>query len=464
MRTFVVRARSALLALLLVWPAWPGAQASTLDPAVAKDLLAAYELAENNKHREALNQLNTLMQRRGENMKPFDRASVLQVRGSVKAALEDYRGAVADFEGAIQQNALPPEQNLRLRFNIAQLYFLTENYAKAIENFNQWLLEEPNPSANAFFMLAAAHHYQRSYREARRPIEQALRLAEKPERRYFDLANIVYAELGLANERTVLLNRMIALWPGEVSYWRQLSALHLEQNRQRESFLVLEAAYLAGLISAEGDLISLAQFYAIFNNPHRGANLLEKEMRDGRVARNGKNLELLSQLWSQAREHKKAIPVLREAASISDTGLLSFRLGQALLADEQNAEAEKALEAAIRKGGLSEAHLREAWLLLGNARFNQAGPGDRDQRRKADLAFAEAEKFQATRAQATNWRQYIKAIDDTEARQAALEREQAERLELAAQERLLTACRAQQIARAELSEECRAVLAADRDD
>ncbi|TVS11958.1 MAG: hypothetical protein EA419_06590, partial [Wenzhouxiangella sp.] len=224
----------------------------------------------------------------------------------------------------------------------------------------------------------------------------------------------------------------------------------------------LESAYLAGLIEDESDILVLSQFYSTFNNPYRGARLIEREMEDGRVERSVGNLELLSQLWSQAREHRQAIPVLREAARLSDTGQLSFRLGQALLATEDNERAAAAFEDAIDKGELDDGVLGEAWILLGNARFNQAGPGDRQQRRLADQAFAEAERFPGTRAQARDWRGYIKAIDDTETRQAMLEQEQSERLEAAAQDRFLTACRAQQLAGTTLTDECRRVLEAAR--
>ena len=51
------------------------------------------------------------------------------------------------------------------------------------------------------------------------------------------------------------------------------------------------------------------------------------------------------------------------------------------------------------------------------------------------------------------------AINQTEERQLALEREQAERLEEAARERLLTACRARQLAGSSLSDECKQILA-----
>ncbi len=450
----------AALALLLpiAVQAQQPRQAQSLDPSIARDLLVAYEKLEASNYRDALADLNRLIERRGESMKPFDRASVLQIRGTTYVNLENYPAALRDFEQVVKSEALPPEQISQMRFNIAQLYFLTEKYPEAIRNFTEWIKQAENPSANAYSMLAAAYYYTKDYRNARGAIEQAIRRSSEPERRYYDLANAIYSELSLTRERTLLLERMIALWPKESSYWRQLAALYVEQNRQQESFVTLEAAYLAGLIDAESDLISLAQFYSLFNNPHRGAKLLEKEMAAKRIERNVKNLELLSQLWSQAREHKKAIPVLQEAAKISDSGQLSFRLGQALLADEQHADAQKAFEAAVRKGGLTGTTEQEAWLLLGTARFNQAGPGDRDRRRSADEAFAQAERFPGTRNRASEWRKYIRAIDDTESRQAALEREQNERLAEAAQERLKTACRAQQLARAELSEECAAVI------
>ena len=252
---------------------------------------------------------------------------------------------------------------------------------------------------------------------------------------------------------------MVEIWPDDLSYWRQLSSLYSEQEQQMKAFSALETAYVNGLIDDEDDIVLLAQYYSTFDNPHRGAKLIESEMEDGNVEETVDNLELLSQLWSQAREHKKAIPVLRQAARLSDEGVLSFRLGQSLLADENNEAAEEAFETALDKGGLSDARRAEAWILLGNARFNQAGPGDRDQRVAADEAFAQAEKFGSTRSQASDWRQYITAINRTERRQAELEQEQGERLASAARERLLTGCRAQQLAGTEVSERCREIMA-----
>src|SRR6056297_886939 len=433
----------------------------TLDPRVASDLLEAYELLEEDENQEALEKLNGLINRRGDSMKPFDKASVLQIRGTTHVNLEDMDSALDDFSAAVNLNALPEDQQNRLRFNLAQIYFVNERYQDSIRLFEEWMKADVKVTDTAYFMLGAAYYNLDNYQKALESIQSAVDVSPEPQKRYYNLLNAIYSELGNVDDRTRLLEKMVELWPDTLSYWRQLSSLYLEQGEQLKSFAALETAYINGLVTSGDDIIMLAQYYSTFDNPHRGAQLIEEEMEAGRIERNVENLELLSQLWSQAREHRKAIPVLQEAAEMADTGMLSYRLGQSFLADEQNQRAERAFEDAIEKGGLSDSTLAEAWMLLGNARFNQAGPGDRDQRMLADQAFARATNFSETRSQASDWRQYISAINRTESRQAILEQEQADRMATAAEERLMTSCRAQQLAGQELSERCQRLLSSD---
>lgn len=428
-------------------------QAQSLDPRVARELLGAFEKLQADQDQAALADLNRIMQQRTD-MKPFDRASVLQIRGQAYVNLDRLDLALKDFEAALALNALPEDASLQLRYNVAQLHFQQENYREAIRGLSQWMRATENPGANAWFLLAAALYYENEFAKAREPAERAIQLSETRERRQFDLANMIYAELDMKDRRTRLMNIMVSLWPGELSYWKQLAALYMDQDRSKDALTTLELAYKSNLLDAQADFLSLAQLYSVHDNPHRGAAVLEKAMAAGKVERTVTNLELLSQLLSQAREHRRAIPVLQEAAGMSDTGVLAFRLGQVLLADEKYVEADKALTNAIQKGGLNENQRANAWMLLGTARFNQAGPGDREQRSLADRAFASAAEFGVTRAQATGWRDYIRAINQTEERQAALEAEQAEMLAQAARQREFTACRALQIANRTLSEEC----------
>ncbi len=238
--------------------------------------------------------------------------------------------------------------------------------------------------------------------------------------------NLIYSELSENTKRGPLLEKMINNWPNERSYWVQLSGFYSNTGKDQDAFSVLEVAYRAGLLTKESELVTLVNYYSFFDNPYRGARLMEREMEAGRIARNTKNLTLLSQLWSQSREHKRAIPVLRSAAQSAGTGELYYRLGQVLLADEQYLESERALTSAINKGGLAAEKVGDAWMLLGTARFSRAGPDDCNQRGEARKAFVNAQRYPKSSKQASDWVKYIDAINDTVRRQDQLEWQQNE--------------------------------------
>lgn len=412
----------------------PRRRSETLDPAVAKVLGEVFEL-QNLKPPQlqpALTKLNDLIAAR-PNMKPYDKSTTYQMRGSIKVQLDDYQGALRDFQAALDANGLPPNQNNQLRYFIAQIQFQLENYQAAIQGLNAWIAsaraEGVPVDANAYYLLAAAYTQitPPNWRAAQGPAEQAIaaRTAE-PKKSDHDLLNLIYSELGENSKRGPLLEKMINLWPNERSYWVQLSGFYSQTGKDQDAFSVLEVAYRAGLLTKESELITLVNYYSFFDNPYRGARMMEREMEAGRIARTVKNLTLLSQLWSQAREHKRAIPVLRSAAQASGDGELFYRLGQVLLADEQYAEADRALTQAINKGGLNAQKTGDAWLLIGTARFSAAKPEDCNQRSRARQAFVNAQRYPASSRQAADWVTYIDAITRTLGDQDKLEQSQNE--------------------------------------
>ncbi len=391
----------------------------TLSPRVATALGNVFELMTAEQYPEALTALNQLIAQRGDSMKPFDRGTTFELRGSVKVNLEDYAGALRDFQTALDSGALPASRNNQLRYFIAQLHFQEENFQQAIRGLNQWIQSAQacgeTVDSNAYYLLAAAHTSTSppNHRAALGPAEQAVANAPEPRKSYYDLLNLLYSELGDNAKRAPLLERMVNHWPAEKSYWTQLSGAYSVMNRDREAFSVLEVAYRAGLLKTEAELKTLVQYYSFFENPYRGAKMLEREMAAGNINRTQDNLQLLSQLWSQAREHKKSIPVLREAARNAPDGELFYRLGQVLLADEQYREAQRELERALNRGGMERKDTGDAWLLLGTARFSQAGPEDVEIWDRSIDAFVNAQRYENARAAATNWIAYIRAVKDT---------------------------------------------------
>jgi len=416
-----------------------GGPAKTLDPRVAKELQTVFELMTAEEYQQALAGLNQLIANRGDSMRAFDRATTFELRGSVKANLEDFRGAQRDFQVALDTGELPTNRNNQLRYFIAQLNFQLEDFNAAIRGLNDWIQTaracNQRVDPNAYYLLSAAYVQIQppNYRAALDPAERAVRANEQavandatgnqsPRKSYYDLLNLIYSELNDTAKRGALLEKMVNLWPEQKSYWTQLSGLYSQTNRDRDAFSVLEVAYRAGLLSTESELKTLVQYYSFFNNPYRGAVMLEREMNAGNIERDQENLVLLSQLWSQSREHKRSIPILREAAGQSSEGELSYRLGMVLLADEQYRASQRALEQALRKGRMDRDDTGDAYLLLGTARFSQAGPEDTAIWASARDAFVNAQRYQKSRARASEWIGYIDAVADTYRRQKELER------------------------------------------
>lgn len=393
-----------------------GGASKTLDPRVGAEIQKIYELMQNEQYAEALAGFNNLIANRGDSMKAYDKSTVYELRGSVKVNMENFGGALQDFQTALNANGLPAARNNQLRYFIAQLNFQMERYQTAITGLNQWINNaracNVAVDSNAYYLLAAAYTQisPPNFRAAVRPAEQAIAGMDEPRKGYFDLLNLVYSELNDNAKRTPLLERMVNIWPNERSYWTQLSGAYSVMGKDRDAFSVLEVAYRAGLVKAENELLTLIQYYSFFDNPYRGAVLLEREMNANNIKRNQKNLILLSQLWSQAREHKKSIPILREAAGQSSNGELYYRLGMVLLADEQYAASQRALESALNRGGMDQKDTGDAWLLLGTARFSQAGPEDTRIWASARQAFVNAQRYSNSRRRASDWITYIDAV------------------------------------------------------
>ncbi|NOX96067.1 MAG: hypothetical protein GXP04_13535 [Alphaproteobacteria bacterium] len=406
----------------------------TLATTTATVLGKVFEQMQAEEYQEALVALNDLLAQRGSSMKPYDAATTYELRGSVRANLEDYRGALADFQRALNLNALPSSRNNNLRYYIAQLQVQEEQYQLAITGLNKWIRDaracDTPVDSNAYYLLAAAYTQiiPPNFRAALSPGENAIRVSEldggEPRKGYYDLLNLIYSERGENVKRGDLLETMVNNWPENKGYWVQLSGSHSQAGRDREAFAVLEVAYRAGLVTKESDLLNLIRYYSFFENPYRGARLLEREMTAENIKRTQDNLVLLSQLWSQAREHKKSIPILREAARNSDKGELFYRLGQVLLADEQYSRAQTALESAVNRGGMKRKDTGDAWLLLGTARFNQAGPEDTAIWANARRAFVSAQRYETARARASAWITYIDAVNSTYERGIEIERRQ----------------------------------------
>lgn len=102
---------------------FPGVKEKTqrLDNKVARRLGLVFKKMTARDYEGALEDLDNLLAEERDQLKPFDLATTLELRGSVKASLKDYEGAIADFEDAHALGVLPKARQEQLLIFIEQL-------------------------------------------------------------------------------------------------------------------------------------------------------------------------------------------------------------------------------------------------------------------------------------------------------------------------------------------------------
>ena len=295
-----------------------------------------------------------------------------------------------------------------VKFSIAQLNFADEHYRKAIQLIDEWLVYKCDPPVSVYMLKGQGYYALQDYRNALGQIKIAMEmdtLAGRPikENTYL-LMRSAYFELNdLPNVRNVL-ETLILKFPPKAQYWIQLSAIYSELKQEKNQLAAMEVAYRQGFFDKETHFINLAQLYLYNEVPIKAVKVMEDGFDKKVIKENEKNFDTYSQSLMMAREYKRSIVPLENAAKLSDDGELYIRLAQVNIQLDDHENAIDAIEAALKKGGLKRPGL--AQILLGMSYYNI------DQLGEATKSFRKAAKDKDHRKTATQWINYLRKESD----------------------------------------------------
>lgn len=335
-----------------------------------------------------------------EGTEGYERAIVFQTLGYVYAQQDRFAEAIPAFEEALELNALPQQPQENLLYNTGQLYVISEQYDKAIALLERYIREacEP-PSAEAHVQLAAAYLEKKRFRDALTQVDIAISKAEQPKEQWLQLKLAMHYELKEYSKCADTLVKLITMSPGKEQYWRQLSSILYELERDEQSVAVLALAERQGFLDKESEYRNLMGLYLQTGVPLKAAKLWEKGLDQGIVERTARNLQILADTYIVAREYDEAEKHLKAAAQLSDSGDIYKRLGQIYVEQERWSEAIQALNQAISKG---VDKVGQTQLLLGVASFN-AG-----QKESARAALLAASRYPESEQNARQWLNYMR--------------------------------------------------------
>lgn len=374
--------------------------------AVSKDvydrITKAQDMVDAKDYKGALKTLNNLYN--PDKLTEYEQANVLNYLGFVYYNMDDIQNAIRTYERMVAVPTLEEQMKKQTTYTLAQLYTMEEQYNKALSTLDRWFLLETNPAPDPFILKAQNLYQVQRYNDMIRPIENAIRIAkarQKPVKEdWYVLLNFAYFTLEDYKMVRDIQKILLVSWPKK-RYWFSLAGAFTELGEDENLINAYGAANDQGMLEKESELVTMAQLFMQREVPYKAGQLLEKEMASGRVSKNAKNYRLLSQAWQLSMEDEKAIPALREAARLSDDGVLDIRLGNAYLNTGKYDDCVKSVRAGIRKGGLKSPD--NAHISLGMCLYNVR------QYSAAVKAFETAGKTRRARKTSNQWIKVIRA-------------------------------------------------------
>lgn len=392
--------KSKFVLMLLIWGLVTTpliGRAAAVSPQTFLALDKAEKLLDQKAYQQAIGVLQARL--KAVTNKPLEKALLLRALASAFTARGDYRRAIAYLEQALASDGLSEIQKNQVLRTLGQLYLAENKPRKAMEILKSWLESASETKPDDYLLLAQAYTQLKRYREALRYLNLAISKAPKPKESWIQLRLGLHYQLKDFSAAITDLHQLIRIQPTSKKYWDQLAAMYQLARQPLTAAAVKELEALAELLTSEPEILQGVQLLRAIHAPFIAGSRLEKAIQGGQIQKNHKNLKVLADCWTEAREFDRAIDVLQQAAPLGPSGKLYFRLGQLYVEREQWQKAVSSLRKALEKGRLDKPG--QAWLLLGNCYFEV---GQLDSARKA---FNQALRFEYSRKPARQWLNFL---------------------------------------------------------
>lgn len=390
----------------------------TMSERTFKQLSEVQEAIDVKEYRRAHELLREMLGRKGLNGNEL--GQIYNMQAFVYFSEENYNGAIAAYEKVVAQGDQVPEGlEVGTIYSLAQLYFVTEKYQKALDYMELWLSKAENPGPDPHIFMGQVYYQMKNYRAAIPQIEKGIDIARTRgtpvKENWWQLLRYLYYELENYPKVIEILEIMVADYPKR-EYWIQLAGVYGQEGMEKKQLYTMEAADVGGFLTKQSDIINYSGLLMQDEVPFRAATALSKGIKDKIVEPTAKNLQMLGQAWQLAQEVDEAIPVFQEAARKSDDGEIYARLAQLFLEKDEYGQCVTAADGALRKGGLKKP--QNTVVVRGMCLFNG------EKLLAARKAFVEAGRVARQRRDSSNERiarQWVSYIDREMARREALE-------------------------------------------
>ena len=337
-----------------------------------------------------------------DKLNDYEKSQMYNFFAAIHYEQGDIAATIADYIAILKLDNPPEQIRTNSLFRLAQLYFVQEDYSKAIRVLQEWQKNVDSVRPEAHMLLAQAYYQLEDYEAAKTPVIEAMKEARRRgqalQENWLALLRAVYYELGDYKSAVKVLAQLIQRWPNP-SYYKQLSGMLGLMGQQKGQLYVMHAAYTAGMLEGESELLNMARLYMAEDAPYPAIEIIKQGLDNGSIEDNAQNLQLLAQAMALAKDSEGQIPVLKRAAELSGEARQYLYLGQAQISQYQWADAAQSLQKALDIGGLDRPG--SVYMQLGTAQYNLKRYS------RALQAFKEAAAYEDYARQAKQWVSFV---------------------------------------------------------
>jgi tetratricopeptide (TPR) repeat protein len=377
-----------------------------------KSMEASQKAYEAKDYAGALSALDGLKAKQ-DKLNDYERATLYNLYAAIYYAQDNPKKAIESYNTVLKQPNLPEGLRDSSLYALGQLYFIAEDYPRAIQIIQKWLAVVAEPSPEGYALLAQAYYQTQKYAEAEKSLITSLKISKErgqtPKEAALALLRAIYYERKDYPKAARVLEILVASYPDKASYWQQLAGMKGLMDQQREQVNLMHAAYRAKLLTSETDLLNLARLYMVQDTPYPAVLVLTRGFKDKSIKLSADNLQLYAQALAMAKEYKQQIPVLKKLAEMTGEAKHYAYLGQAYNETGDWANAADAFRSALKAKNLEKP--ADTQMQLGTALFNA------NKFAEAREHFVAASSSTSLATSAGNW---IKFVDQEIARREAV--------------------------------------------
>ena len=363
--------------------------------AVAIPLQQAQKDMQAKKWDEALAQLAKA--RAVEKRTPAEDYQIDEFNGYILVQQKKYAQAAAVYERMINSGQMPADQIDDKTKIVSQMYFQEKDYKKAAELAKKYLDKHPG-SEDMGVLLGQAYYLLNDYKNCATVMSGVVNNIEKagqtPKENYIQLVlSSYYKQDQNSPGVTDALKKMVRYYP-KADYWENL--IDIYRRKQRNSDSVTLGYYRlmneVGTLKDKGDYQEAAQLALEAGVPGEAETIMKKGMegplKSDDKAEQGRYDRLLANANKQVATDKPSLAQQKKEADKAAQGQPLVGLGQAYISYGMYDEGIAAIQAGLKKGGVTDAD--EAQLNIGIAYLRK---GQKDQARLAFKAVKSDSKW-----------------------------------------------------------------------